>query len=58
MPNLKQTTPLNGFTKTYDGLTIEEISGFEIISIAIAASAEKAAIKELKTYIGKALPKP
>ncbi len=58
MPNLKQTTPLDGFKQTYNGLVVEELSGFEIVSIALVGGAEKAAAKSIKTFLGAALPKP
>ena len=57
MPNLTQTSPLNGFQKSYRGLTIAELSGFEIVSVALAGGADKAAAK-MKTFLGAPLPEP
>ena len=57
MANLTQTTPLNNFRKPYNGLTIKEISGFEIVSIAFANSADKTPSK-MEAFLGAALPEP
>ena len=57
MANFTQTTPLNGFKKSYNGFTIKELSGFEIVSIALANGADKAPSK-MKTFLGAGLPEP
>lgn len=40
MPSLKAHTPYEGYTQDWDGLQLKEISGFEIISLAIAQGHE------------------
>lgn len=58
MSNLTAIFPLDGFKQVVDGLLIEEITGLEIVSIAIAQGEDDAANKAFKKAFRATLPKP
>lgn len=56
MSSLKPSSALNGFSKNYDEISIEEISDLSIISLAIPNGREAAFAKSVKTALKVDIP--
>ena len=55
-PALKITTPLNGYTKTINGLKIEEYQFDSLISLAIPLKGERKCKLNFKKTFGGSIP--
>ena len=55
-PALKITTPLNGYTKTINGLKIEEYQFDSLISLAIPLKGERKCKFNFKKTFGGSMP--
>ena len=55
-PVLKITTPLNGYTKTINGLKIEEYQFESLISLAIPLNGERKCKLNFKKTLGESIP--
>lgn len=58
MSNLKPTSVFNGYSQSWDGLSISEIVECELIALSIAQGQREAFAKAVKGHIGSALPEP
>lgn len=58
MSSLTPDTPLDGYNRIFNGLSITESSGVEIVSIAIANGEALNFVKRAKKIIGTAPPSP
>jgi len=55
---LVSDTAFDGYSRSFDGITITEISSFEIVSLVIADGDTALFTKAYKKYLGKSLPAP
>ncbi len=58
MSKLLAQTPFGGLEKTFDGIKLKEISGFEIVSLAVAKGQSNAFAKTFRKQFGGNLPEP
>ena len=58
MSDLISQTAFNGFDKDFEGLSIKEISAFEIVSLAVAKGQSKSFLAAFKKQFGRTLPQP
>jgi len=56
--NLHVLSPLGGYEKSWDGMSVTEVTDQEIVAIASAMGDEKAFASQFHKHFGKTLPKP
>jgi len=56
VPELQATTPLGGFERAYDGISLKEISGYALVSIACPLGGEAAAGEAMAHAFGSGWP--
>ena len=57
MSELTATTPLQGFARTFDGITLSEVAGLALMSVALPRGGRSAAADALRSHVSVEWPK-